>query len=187
MVFVNWCVMCCKKHGPDHYAHYTNYTPHILYLCYIFVLSTVNNGCVLHTSLNIFAYTKKKKANVTLWVYWIFHQTKNEEKRKTFQISLIQPIKWLNFKQIWFRDPMSHAVKGKTKIDIKNQIHLLMTDIYYNLFVWCILSFDCTVYIIKCSTISMPHVALLFIKIYRERYTNKTKHNNMFRCLDACG
>lgn len=34
---------------------------------------------------------------------------------------------------------MSHAVKGtKKKIDIKNQIHLLMTDIYYNLFVWCI-------------------------------------------------
>lgn len=43
--------------------------------------SSVNNGCVLHTSLDIFAYTEK---NVTLSVYWIFHQTKNQEKKKNF-------------------------------------------------------------------------------------------------------
>lgn len=82
---------------------------------------------------------------------------------------------------------MSHAVKGKTKIDIKNQIHLLMTDIYYNLFVWRILSFDCNVYIIKCSTISMPHVALLFEKNDIKRKIQIRPTHNVFRCLDACG
>ncbi len=102
---------------------------------------------------------------------------RKKKHRKTFQISLIhKPIKWLNFKQIWFRDPMSHAVKEKKKTEKKIKQKLisktkytfsLITDIYYNLFVCCIL------YRSICSHIPIPIYCL---------HNKMLNHFNATRC-----